>query len=174
MDFAIEIDIALLVLRLGAGIGLMAHGYGKIFGEGGLTATGNWFESIGVRPGRLHAVMASSNEILIGLAFAAGLVTSVAALGYVTLMFVAYWTVHRANGFFILKQGWEYVFTLALLSYAIATIGPGAFSIDAVIGIDQYLDGWIGSILALAGIVAGVGFLVLFYRPSKIESSTEA
>ena len=44
-------------------------------------------------------------------------------------MTVAWYTSHRANGFFIIKEGWEYVMTLGIVGLAIGAIGPGAWSI---------------------------------------------
>jgi uncharacterized membrane protein YphA (DoxX/SURF4 family) len=41
-------------------------------------------------------------------------------------MFVAAWTVHRANGFVIVKEGWEYNLILAVSAVAVAAIGPAS------------------------------------------------
>ena len=40
-------------------------------------------------------------------------------------MLVAAWTVHRHNGFFIVKEGWEYNLVLAVSAVAVATLGAG-------------------------------------------------
>ena len=62
-----------------------------------------------------------------------------------SLMLVAAWTVHRHNGFFIVKEGWEYNLVLAVSAVAVATLGPGRFSLDWVIfGINDPLIGWNG------------------------------
>jgi len=55
---------------------------------------------------------------------AAGLLTPIPAAGFVSLMLVAAWTVHRHNGFFIVKEGWEYNLVLAFSAIAVATLGP--------------------------------------------------
>ncbi len=57
------IDLALLVLRVGIGIVFVAHGYNHFFGGGRLSGTARWFESLGMRPGRLHAWVASLAEL---------------------------------------------------------------------------------------------------------------
>ena len=62
-------------------------------------------------------------------------------------MFVAAWTVHRKNGFFIVKEGWEYNLILAVAAVAIAGTGAGRFSLDyALFGtarrVYDYLHGW--------------------------------
>ncbi len=61
-----------------------------------------------MKPGMFHARVAASTEVAAGLGLALGLLTPVPAAGFVALMLVAAWTVHRANGFFIVKEGWEY------------------------------------------------------------------
>jgi len=83
------------------------------------------------------------------------------------LMLVAGYTVHRKNGFFIVSDGWEYNFILAVGAIGIAVLGPGEWSLDHAIGIDTDLDGWVGLAIAGAGgVAAGVGHLATFYRPS--------
>src|ERR1700743_3029620 len=101
-------DVGLLILRLALGVTLAAHGYNKFFGGGRIPGTAGWFESIGMKPGRFHATVASTTDISAGLGLAAGLLTPIPAAGFVSLMIVAAWTVHRHNGFFIVKEGWEY------------------------------------------------------------------
>ena len=135
--------------------------------EGGkLAGTAGWFDSIGMKPGALHARLAAGTEILTGLGLAVGLLTTFSAMGFVAVMLVAGYTVHRANGFFIVGEGWEYTFILAVAAVGIAMLGPGEWSIDNAIGIDRDLDGWTGLILAGGGgIAAGIAQLAIFYRP---------
>ncbi len=166
MESATEFDLVMLVLRVVLGLMMAAHGWAKVFRGGRLTGTARWFDSIGMRPGWLHARLAAFTEIGAGLAFAAGLVTTGAAAALVGLMAVAGWTVHRHNGFFIIAEGWEYVFVIAVVASAVATLGPGDWSIDAALGIDDDLDGWVGLGLSSAGGVAGaIGLLAAFFRP---------
>ena len=106
-------DVGLLILRLVLGLTLAAHGFNKFFGGGRIPGTARWFESIGMKNGTFQAVAAASTEISAGLGLAAGLLTPIPAAGFVALMFVAAWTVHRPNGFFIVKEGWEYNLVLA-------------------------------------------------------------
>ncbi|WP_256386370.1 DoxX family protein, partial [Mycobacterium sp. GA-1841] len=107
-------DTALLVLRVVLGLTMAAHGYNKFFGGGRIPGTAGWFDSIGMKPGLFHARVAATTEIAAGLGLALGLLTPIPAAGFVALMLVAAWTVHRANGFFIVKEGWEYNLILAV------------------------------------------------------------
>ena len=99
------IDTGLLILRLVLGLTMAAHGYNKFFGKGGLAGTAGWFDSMGMKPGMFHARVAATTEMSAGLGLAAGLLTPIPAAGFVALMLVAAWTVHRPNGFFIVKEG---------------------------------------------------------------------
>src|ERR1700761_9040728 len=123
-------DVGLLILRLVLGVTLAAHGYNKFFGGGRIPGTARWFESIGMKPGKFHATVAASTEMAAGLGLAVGLLTPIPAAGFVSLMLVAAWTVHRANGFFIVKEGWEYNLVLAVSAVAVATLGAGQFRLD--------------------------------------------
>ncbi len=161
-----SIDTALLIARLSLGLTIAAHGYGKFFRGGKIAGTANWFNSMGMKPGKVHALLAACTEVGSGLLLATGLLTSFAAAGMVALMLVAGYTVHRKNGFFIVASGWEYNFILAIMAVCVAMLGAGRFSIDHLLNIIDDLAGWRGlAISAGVGIIGGVGQLVLFYRP---------
>lgn len=165
--YGVSYDVGLLILRLVLGVTLAAHGYNKFVGGGRIPAAARWFESIGMKPGKFHATVAASTEIAAGLGLAAGLLTPIPAAGFVSLMLVAAWTVHRHNGFFIVKEGWEYNLVLALAAVAVATLGPGRLSLDWVnFGINNPLTGWNGLLISVVlGLAGGLGLLLIFYRP---------
>lgn len=159
-------DWALLLLRVVVGVTLAAHGYNKFFGGGRIAGTARWFESIGMRPGRRHAILAAAGEIAAGLALAAGFLTVPAAAGFVGLMTVAFWVAHRGKGLFVMNDGWEYTAVLATVAVAIAMVGPGELSVDSLIGIADVLDGWVGlAISAGGGVTAASLLLAAFFRP---------
>jgi putative oxidoreductase len=158
--------VGVLILRLVLGVTLAAHGYNKFFGGGRIPGTAGWFESIGMKYGKFQAVVAATTEISAGLGLAAGLLTPIPAAGFVALMLVAAWTVHRHNGFFIVKEGWEYNLILAVAAVAVATLGAGRYSLDWLIFGHNFHDGWHGLFGSLLlGIGGGLGQLALFYRP---------
>jgi putative oxidoreductase len=159
-------DAGIAILRVTVGVTVAAHGYGKFFLGGRIPGTGRWFDSIGMRPGRLHALMAATTEVGAGLLLALGLLTPLASAGVVALMLVAAWTVHRHNGFFIVGSGWEYNFILAVMAVVPAVTGPGRLSVDHAIRSQGLLTGWPGfALAALGGVAAGTAQLVLFFRP---------
>jgi putative oxidoreductase len=159
-------DVGLLILRLVLGVTLAAHGYNKFFGGGRIPGTARWFESIGMKPGKFHATVAASTEMAAGLGLAVGLLTPIPAAGFVSLMLVAAWTVHRNNGFFIVKEGWEYNLVLAVSAVVVATLGAGRLSLDWVIFGKNWFDGWPGLLISVVlGLAGAIGQLVIFYRP---------
>lgn len=161
-----EYNTALLILRFALGFTMAAHGYGKFFTGGRIEGTAGWFDSMGMKPGKMHALLAASTEVGAGLMLAFGLLTPFAAAAFVGLMFVAAYTVHRPNGFFIVKDGWEYNFILATAAVVVAMLGPGEWSLDDAMGIATDLDGWTGLLISLVGgLAGGIGLLAVFYRP---------
>jgi putative oxidoreductase len=169
-------DTGLLILRVLIGVTMAAHGYGKLFRGGRIPGTARWFESIGMRPGAAHAWLAAITEIGAGIALALGLLTPIAAAAFVSLMFVAAWTVHRGHGFFVASDGWEYNLVLAGAAVAVAVVGPGKASFDHLV-FGCSVDGWVGgTVAAVGGLMAGGVLLAACYRPVKKESvsATEA
>jgi len=60
-------------------------------------------------------------------------------------MAVAVGSVHWKNGFFNGNQGYEFNLALFAVAIAVATTGPGRFSIDHAIGWDDSISGlWWG------------------------------
>lgn len=157
-----EIDVAMLILRVWAGVVMIAHGVNH---ARTLEGTARWFEKVGFRSPDLNARLSAGNEVAIGLALIAGLLTTIAAAGLAATMLVAFWAIHRFAGFFVFHrpdEGYEYVATLTVASFVIGILGPGAYSLDSVLGID--LDGAVGALIVGLGLLAGAGQLAVFWR----------
>ena len=163
------VNLVLLVTRVAAGVTLALHGYQKFFLGGRIKGTAGWFESLGMRPGIVHAYTAATTEIVSGLGFAAGLFTPLTAAGCVGIMLVAAWT-HK-DKFFVFKDGWEYNLVLAVLFVLVATTGPGRWSLDHALGIDDTLSGTTGLLISLIGLVAAIGLLLVAWRPPAGEDA---
>jgi putative oxidoreductase len=162
----------LLILRIVVGIVFIAHGYNHIFGGGKIAGTGRWFDSLGMRPGILHAWVASLVELGAGALLVVGLLTPLAAAGVVGVMLVAWITNHRKNGFFIFRpgEGYEYVMTLTGCGLALSATGGGKYSLDHAIGLLHgfAVPTWPTVLLCwAAGIFGAAGLLVVFWRPRK-------
>ena len=158
-------DWAMLVLRVAAGAVMLAHGIKHARGR---TKTSKWFGSIGFRLPEFQWFASAATEITVGVLLLAGFLTSLAATGLVAVMVVAFWTVHRSVGFWVTArpdEGWEYVMVLASVGLAIAVGGPGAFSVDAALGIDTALDGWVGLTLVSGVVTLAAAQIATFFRP---------
>lgn len=171
------ISVSLLLLRLILGGVFLAHGVKHAMGR---EKTTRWFASLGFKAPGMQWLTITVFEIGAGILAIVGLLTGLAALAFVAMMFVAYWVNHRPAGFWITNfmkegidvEGYEYVLTLAVASAAMAIAGPGELSIDWAIELDgvelaRLLDGWVGAVLAVGGIAAGIGQLVTFWRPQS-------
>ncbi len=166
-------DFAALILRAALGMMIFVHGYNKAFRGGRIDGTAGWFQSMGMRPGKVHAITAASAEMGVGALLVVGLLTPLAAAGLIALMMVAFWTVHRDKGFMITGEGWEYVALIAVAALVCATLGPGDVSLDAALDIANDLDGWTGLWVALLiGLGSGTAQLLLFYRPDRQDQPT--
>lgn len=173
MPDAHAVDLALLAFRVAIGAVFIAHGINHVFGGGKIAGTGRWFESLGMKPGWVHAWAASITEVGSGVLLVLGLLTSFAGAGVVGVMLVAWITNHRKNGFFIFRpgEGWEYVMVLTLSGLALAMLGPGQWSLDHAIGLGSLL-GWTGLWIALVGGVGGsAALLVTCWRPARADST---
>ncbi|WP_037455731.1 DoxX family protein [Skermanella stibiiresistens] len=127
------------LIRVTAGLLLMPHGAQKLFGlfgGYGLAATGEFFGAkLGLQPGILFAGLAGFIEFFGGLALVLGLLTRPAAVGVLTLMAVAVFSVHLPSGFFWTAGGYEYPLMWGLLAVAIVLKGGGRYSLDRKLGL---------------------------------------
>lgn len=168
-----QLNLAVLVLRLVVGPVFAYHGFAKIFRGGRLDGTAGWFDSIGMHPGHVHARVAAFSELATGICITLGLLTTLGGMGMVGLMAVAFWAVHKGKGLLVISEGWEYVLVLGTLGVALATIGPGEWSLDNALGID--LNGPVGFAVALlGGLGLAVGLLATCYRPPAPTAVAEA
>src|SRR5262249_50765954 len=130
---AMDTDLGLLLVRLALGPMLVAHGWNKVAGAGGIEGTARWFAGLGLRPARLHAWLAAATELGAGVLVTLGLFTGLGATAFVGLMTVATLTDHRGKGYFVFRGGWEYTVLVGMVAVGLAAAGPGAWSLDAVL-----------------------------------------
>ncbi|MDH6436735.1 putative oxidoreductase [Streptomyces sp. SAI-144] len=155
---------AVLLLRVVLGVTVIVHGLNHWRGGGRIAGTARWFTGLGLRHGRLQAWLSVVTEVGAGALLVLGLLTPLAGAAVVSVMLVAGLLAHRRNGFFVFKDGYEYVLVLAVACVALAMLGPGDVSLDAAAGID--IDGWAGGGLAAGVGAAGMaGLLAAFWRP---------
>jgi putative oxidoreductase len=131
-------DLGVLALRLALGAVFLAHGAQKAFGAFGgpgfQGATG-FIGSMGFRPARFWTALAVGGELVAGVLFLLGLLTSLAGLLVLGTMAVAIAKVHGPKGFFVQNGGYEYNLVPIIAALAVAAMGPGRFSLDYVLGL---------------------------------------
>lgn len=155
-------DAGLLLVRVVVGLLMAAHGAQKLFGwfgGYGIAGTGGYFESLGFRPGRFFAAAAGTTEFVGGLLIALGLLGPLGPAMIIATMIVAIATVHWAHGVFAQNNGFELPLTYAVLAAAIALIGNGAYSLDAVLQL-SWPDSVVWAVLGL-GVLGGFGNLLV-------------
>ena len=181
------LDIGTLLVRIALGITMLAHGYNHAFGGGKLPGTARWFESIGIRPGRVHALLATLTELGVAPLLFLGLLTPLAAAGCLGVMVVALIANHLKNGYFIFRpgEGYEYVLFIALTSLALGALGGGGWSVDDAIigdyiglndnGWKTWFFGWHGFLVTAVGGGGGAALLLATcWRPNRPATSPSA
>jgi putative oxidoreductase len=146
--------IGRLLLRLTVGSLFVGHGTQKLFGwfgGHGLDATGNMFESLGMRPGQRNAVAAGVAEAGGGAGIALGLATPLSAAVLTSTMLTAVNRVHLKNGPWAANGGYEYNIVLIAAVLALVEVGPGELSLDHLLRNERSGPGW-----ALAAAALGV------------------
>lgn len=157
-------DIALLILRMVVGASMAAHGAQKLFGwfgGPGPKGMGAWFESIGFRPGVAFALLAGLAEVSGGVLLAVGLLGPFPAALILAVMIVAIVTVHSGHGFFASNDGIEVPVLYITGAVVVAFAGPGAYSLDSLLGLDSRLQQVPGWLVLAVGLVGALGNLAL-------------
>ena len=163
-------DIGFLILRVLVGLTVAAHGAQKlfgIFGGHGLSGTTQFVESLGFRPGRLHAYLLGIAEFAGGALLAMGLLTPVATAAVIAVMTAAIVAVHLKNGFFNENQSFEYPFVLACAAAAIVFTGPGSYSLDERLGLTTGTE--VALQATILGVLAGLAVVGLRKLPEKVR-----
>jgi putative oxidoreductase len=169
---------SLLVVRSVVGALMIGHGTQKLYGwlgGGGPEGTAKFFSMLGYPKPKQKAMIAGAAEALSGALFILGLATPLAAAMLIGVMLNAMYSAHAGKGPWITNGGWEYTLVLSTISFMLAWMGPGAYSMDRVIG--WYPDGAFAGLSALAlGILTGIVILstrraVLDEREQQEEAS---
>jgi len=163
------VSAGLLVARLVLGILLVGHGAQKLFGwfgGYGLAGTGGFFESLGFRPGRAFAAAAALAEIAGGLLVALGVLGPVGPAVLISVMVVAAISVHWEHGIFATTNGIEVPLLYATGALALALTGYGAFSLDALLGLQSLWTPAVAWVAIGLGIVGGIANLLARRPPA--------
>jgi putative oxidoreductase len=152
-----------LLVRLTIGGTFFVHGTQKLFGwfgGYGPDGTGQFFESLGLRPGKRNALAAGWTETGGGILIALGLATPLAAAGLSAVMVTALRTAVWNEG--IKPATGEHEVLLAAAALALTETGPGVPSLDSALGLERSGPGWM--LTALSAGVAGSAMAISMGR----------
>lgn len=130
--------LGLLILRLVIGLTLAGHGAQKAFGWWGGPGITGWtagMTRMRMRPPVVWAWLSMLSELLGGIALALGLLSPLGNFAIIASMLVAVSLVHWPKGFWVSKGGFEFNLAIIGAAVALALTGPGAYSLDGVLGI---------------------------------------
>ena len=159
-----------LLLRGTIGGYFFGHGMQKLtgwFGGHGPDGTGEFFEQVGLRPGRESALIAGAAEAGGGSLLALGLFTPAAVSMLTGVMTNAIRHVHWKNGLWNTDGGIELPALILAALASLADSGPGRFSLDEALGIR--LRGPVVTALAM-GAGAAAAVYVAEHGPELFES----
>lgn len=138
-----SVDLAALVLRGVLGFVFIAHGGQKLFGwfgGGGIRGTTAFLRIVGIPAPDTFAYVLGIAEFFGGVLLVLGLLTFVASLALVVDMAVAFAAVSHNFSFFSQAKvgyGWELNLALIGLAATLLIMGPGAWSVDAGLGLTR-------------------------------------
>jgi putative oxidoreductase len=127
------IDLALLILRVGVGLTVAAHGAQKLFGwfgGSGIPGFAGMLAQMRFSPARGWAWVAALAEFIGGLLVAVGFLSPIGSFAIIGQMLVVILAVHARNGFWNKDGGIEYPLLIALVALALSVSDPGVFSLD--------------------------------------------
>lgn len=122
----------LLLSRILLGVILIAHGWDK-FQLTGLAGVTGYFDSLGIPAAAVAAPVVALIELLGGILLILGLFTPIASVVVTVVMVGAALFAHLSNGLFVTEGGWELVGAIAAGTLALAAVGAGRYSLDALI-----------------------------------------
>ena len=127
-------DVATLILRLTAGAIFVAQGFVKLtrppdvpHGRANLEAM---IAQRGLPRPRETAVLVSAIELVFGLMVLVGMSTRLATVPLAGVLLVAIAGFKFRSGFI---GGWDWPLSVLTILVAIALLGPGAYSVDALV-----------------------------------------
>jgi len=142
-------DLGLLILRVVAGSVVLAHGLQKLgyLGGYGFDGTAGFINTLGFRPSRPWTAAVVVAEVVGSALLILGLGGPIGPGIVAADLLVALVVVHVPKGWWNANGGVEYVAVIAASALAVALIGAGAYSVDALLNLTYatwLVPAWLG------------------------------
>ncbi|MDO8600797.1 MAG: DoxX family protein [bacterium] len=127
--FRLYSDFTPLIFRVVLGLAFVAHGYPKLFTSREQVA--QWFESIGIKPGKFWVLVVGVVEFFGGIALILGAWVELVGILLAVNMVVAMWKVKWGKVGYVAQGGWELDLIYLVVALSFLFTGAGAFSLSA-------------------------------------------
>ena len=124
-----QTSLALLVIRIAAGLAFLYHGSAILFGAFG--GPGPQGFAAHMHAPAIVGYLVGIAQFAGGLAIITGLLIRVGAVCVIIVMLGAIFLVHLPHGFDVSKGGMEYPLTQLLIALALLIAGAGAYSLGS-------------------------------------------
>lgn len=127
-----NMDWAILILRLGLGIMFFMHGLQMVFGKlggSGVAGFSKMLSGMSFKPPLFWAYLACYSVLIGGAFLVLGVFVRLSALVLLIFISVAAVKAHLPSGFFNAKGGFEYNFIIAVACLSLIVSGPGYYAL---------------------------------------------
>ncbi len=155
------VDAGLLLLRAALALLLFGHAAQKTLGwfrGAGLSGTAGMFHTLGFRPARPMVAVAAASETVGAVLLLAGAAVPLGAAVVCGTMAVA-GAANADKGLWAHRGGYEVALAYGVTAAALAFTGPGAYSVDALLGAAEH-PWWVGAAAVGLGLAAALPVLL--------------
>lgn len=165
-------DEGVLILRIIFGVLVIGHATQKLFGwfRGlGVVNHAPLFEASGLRPGKVFVVMAALTELAGAALLLTGFLFPLGATMILATMIVAIASLWP-KGVWGHLGGYEVALTYSVVMVALLFTGPGAYSLDHVLGLHQvYQFGWLAPLGVVVAAIGSAPLVAIISRHRRLR-----